>query len=183
MSVSVLVPLFDGFEEIEAIAVIDILRRAGIRVVTASASADKIVKGGQGVSIVADTLLQSAENCDILFLPGGGGGVSRMKQYSSMSDLLSRYSEKPVAAICAAPSVLAMHGLLQGRRVTSYPSVQAEVVTGGAVYSTDSVVTDGQLITSRGAGTAIPFALEIVASVQGRKAARELAEKIVYHFE
>lgn len=179
---SLLVPLAEGFEEIEAIAVVDVLRRAGMEVVMASVSDSRRVAGGQGVVVEADALLEDVmeKSFDMLILPGGGKGVAVLKKSPTVKKLLTMYKSKPYAAICAAPSVLAAESMLTGKKATSYPSAESEVVQGGAHYSVSSVVIDGSTITSRGAGTAIEFALSIIEFFDGREKSDEIAEKIVY---
>ena len=172
----VLVPLAPGFEEIEAITVIDVLRRAGAEVTVAGTQAGPIA-GSRGVQVTADQLLEEvqADWFDMIVLPGGGKGVENLRQHPRLIPLLKKFfaDQKPVGAICAAPSLLASEGLIRGKKTTSHPSVK-EKVTAAAVYSEERVVVDGKLVTSRGPGTAMEFALKLVEMLAGPEKVREL---------
>ena len=172
----VLVPLAPGFEEIEAITVIDVLRRAGAEVVVAGTQAG-IIKGAHGLQVTPDRELSgvTADRFDMIVLPGGGEGVENLRKDPRVLALVKEFiaKEKPVAAICAAPSILSEAGLLRGRQATSYPSYK-EVVAAAAVYSEERVVTDGKLVTSRGPGTAMEFALKLVEILAGPEKVSEL---------
>jgi len=172
----VLVPLAEGCEELEAVTIIDILRRAGIEVVTAGLEPGP-VRASRGVTLVPDTLLERVmhEEFDMIALPGGKGGADRLAHDARMRDLLTRAVEsgKYIAAICAAPGVLAKAGLLTGRRATSFPGILDD--RSDIQLSKESVVQDGRIITSRGPGTAMDFALELVRLLLG-DAARSAVE-------
>jgi len=172
----VLVPLAPGFEEIEAVTVIDVLRRAGIEVVVAGTQPGPI-EGSRGIRVTADKLLDEvrAEEFDMIVLPGGGKGVENLRKHPRLMPLLMEFAakDKPVAAICAAPSLLAAAGLLGGKKATSHPSVKEKVAAAG-IYSEERVVTDGKLITSRGPGTAMEFALKLVEMLAGPEKVSEL---------
>ena len=167
---SVLIPLAEGFEELEAVAVIDILRRGGIKVVVAGLKAGP-VKGSRDTVIVPDTTLDQAmdQAFDMLVLPGGMPGVAHLREDPRIKTLLERFREKSryTAAICAAPSILAAYGYLEGKHVTSNPKFKDQVAVKGVSYREDTVVVDGSLVTSRGAGTAAPFALQLVETLCG----------------
>lgn len=169
----VLVPLAQGCEEIEAVTVIDILRRAGIDVVSAGLDALP-VRASRGVVMLPDTTLDSALKLDfdMAVLPGGQPGSSNLKADTRILDLLRRMAEqgKYVAAICAAPSVLAASGILDGKRATSFPGALDAFPK--VEQQQAAVVEDGKLITSRGPGTAMDFALLLVERLMG-KAKRE----------
>jgi len=166
---SVLVPLAQGCEELEAITVVDLLRRAGISVVTAGLD-DKPVRASRGMVLVPDTTLDEALNqeYDMVVLPGGLPGADHLdgdpRIHGLLKDMAAR--DRYTAAICAAPKVLASTGLLEGKKVTSFPGVLDAF--DGLDYRTDSVVQDGKLITSRGPGTAMDFALTLIENLLGK---------------
>lgn len=166
---SVLVPLAQGCEELEAITVVDLLRRAGIDVVTAGLD-DKPVRASRGVVLVPDTTLNEAlkQKYDMVVLPGGQPGSDHLNADTRIHDLLKEMSEtdRYTAAICAAPVVLAGAGLLEGRKATGFPGVLDDFE--GFEYSTSPVVQDGKIITSRGPGTAMDFALTLIENLVGR---------------
>lgn len=178
----VLLILSRGFEELEVVAPLDLLRRAGIEVTVASVQADLLVEGGRGIRIKADRPLEAClhERFDLLVLPGGPG-VNDLRKDARVLDLVRRAHAGgiPIAAICAAPAILADAGILAGRRVTSFPASRPEVEPHAREYSEDRVVVDGPLITSRGAGTAEEFALAIVEYLSGPAAAEDVRRKIV----
>jgi 4-methyl-5(b-hydroxyethyl)-thiazole monophosphate biosynthesis len=172
---TVLVPLAQGCEEIEAVTIIDILRRANITVVSAGLD-DKPVRASRGTVLIPDTTLDEAlkQSFDMVTLPGGQPGTSNLKADARVLSLLNNMAvqKKYVTAICAAPSVLAAAGLLDGKRATSYPGaldpypeVHQESV---------AIVEDGMLITSRGPGTAMDFALTLVERLAGKAKRQEV---------
>jgi 4-methyl-5(b-hydroxyethyl)-thiazole monophosphate biosynthesis len=173
----VLCLLADGFEEIETVTPVDVLRRAGVEVVIAALT-EKIATGRCGIRIEADALLADVDTAsfDLLLIPGGPG-VAALRSDGRPVQLAREFSSsgKTVAAICAAPLVLMDAGLLTGRRFTAYQSVRAEL--GGGLD--ERVVTDGNLITSRGAGTALDFSLAIVVSLVSQAAADQVAQEIM----
>jgi 4-methyl-5(b-hydroxyethyl)-thiazole monophosphate biosynthesis len=177
MKKSVLCLLVDGFEEIETVTPVDVLRRANIKV-TIAALAGKTATGKQGMQLVADTTLDEVgpSDFDLLLIPGGPG-VAALRSDGRAAKLAAQFAteHKPVAAICAAPLVLMDAGLLAGKKFTAYHSVREEL--GGGLD--DRVVVDGQIITSRGAGTALDFSLAIVKCLLGAKAAADVAEEIM----
>ena len=172
-----LVPLADGCEELEAVTIIDILRRAEIQVTVAGLEGGEVT-ASRGVRILPDTALESAmtESYDLIVLPGGGGGAQRLKADSRLRELLQKMAAdgKYVAAICAAPTVLAAAGLLDNRTATSYPGHLDADLPPGCRYVQDAVVEDGKVITSRGPGTAMDFALKLVERLAGAKRRREV---------
>ena len=167
----VLVPLAEGFEELEAVTIVDVLRRAGIEVVVASLG-DSPVAGSHGIRIAADTPLGAIaeQDFDLIAMPGGMPGAEHLKKDARVAALIRRQREqgKPVAAICAAPMVLAAAGVLDGRRATSYPGFLEDAKQTTVVD--EAVVSDGGVITSRGPGTALDFALTLVAELAGKPA-------------
>jgi protein deglycase len=171
----VLVPLAQGCEELEAVTVIDILRRAGIEVVTAGLEPGP-VRASRGVTLVPDTLLDDvlSEEFDMIVLPGGSEGADRLAADARIRDLLIRTAERGryTAAICAAPRVLAEAGLIAGRRATAFPGILDDLP--GLKHAQDAVVQDGKVVTSRGPGTALDFALELVRVLRGDAARSEV---------
>lgn len=174
----VLVPLAAGCEELEAVTLIDLLRRAGIEVVSAGLQPG-IVKASRGVQLVPDTLLDAVlhEDFDMIALPGGMPGAQHLKEDPRILALLKRMAQQGryTAAICAAPTVLAEAGLLAGRRATSYPGFLDRIEVPGMAYQQDAVVRDGNILTSRGPGTAMDFALALIEVLSG-KAKRDEVE-------
>lgn len=179
---SVLIPLADGFEELEAVAIIDVLRRAGIEVTVAGLK-DGPLTGSRGTRIVPDITLDAVmdRDFDMIVLPGGMPGVKHLKEDARVLALLERFrrQDRYTAAICAAPSILAGIGMLAGKRVTSHPKFKDQVELPGVTYREDSVVVDGKLVTSRGAGTALLFALELVETLLGKAKRAEVEEGLV----
>ncbi len=175
---TVLVPLAQGCEELEAVTIIDLLRRAGITVLTAGLD-DKPVKASRGTVLIPDTTLDAVmeKEFDMIALPGGLPGADHLNQDSRIHTLLKQQAkaEKYIAAICAAPKVLAAAGLLNGKHATSYPgSIDASQMQ-NIMYEEKPVVIDGKLITSRGPGTAMDFALALIEHLLG-KAKRDEVE-------
>ena len=173
-----LVVLADGFEEIEAVTVIDVLRRAELQVVVAGLDAER-VRGSHDIVVVCDAKLDDvrAENFDALVLPGGMPGSATLRDDVRVQALIRRFvtEGKHLAAICAAPIALEVAGVLAGRRATSYPGFELA----SAQYVEDRVVTDGRVTTSRGAGTALEFALELLRLFRGEECAEALARSVV----
>ena len=178
----VAVILAEGFEEVEAIAPVDLLRRAGIECVTVSLSEERLVSSSRGIPMLADQSWEAFdfESCDGLVLPGGLAGTERLLADARVEVLLRRYAAegKLTAAICAAPTVLAKAGLLEGRRAICYPGLEEKLR--GATVCCERVVRDGTVITSRGMGTSVPFGLALVEYFLGKETADALAVKIVY---
>ena len=175
-----LVPLAEGAEEIEAVTIIDVLRRAEWTVVSAGLAGREIT-ASRGVRIVADKLWSQLDpsSFDAIILPGGAQGASNLRSDERLLDVLRHFDfeKKTIAAICAAPLVLQSAGILNGRKVTCHPAVLNEL-EGQPVKNAD-VVVDGHIITSKGPGTAIRFALEVVKAHNGAATARNLAEALV----
>jgi protein deglycase len=168
---SVLVPLADGCEELEAVTIIDLLRRAEIRVVTAGLTGG-LITASRGVQLVPDTTLDEAlaEEYDMVVLPGGGPGTENLDRDPRVRELLRAMAEsgKFTAAICAAPKVLAHSGVLEGKRATGYPGVLEQMDLTDVQLDPSAVVVDGKVITSRGPGTAMDFALQLIETLVGR---------------
>lgn len=165
----VLLPLAPGFEDLEAITISDLLRRAGIEVVTAGLS-DGLIQGSRGTRVQPDVVLDAVlqDDFDMLVLPGGMPGAENLKNDARIVALLQRLAGagKYTAAICAAPMALAAAGLLEHRRATSYPGFLENLPN--TIALADAVVVDGQVVTSRGPGTAMDFALTLIDLLAGR---------------
>lgn len=170
--------LADGFEEVEAVTAIDFLRRAGVETIMVGVTG-KDVSGGHGIRITTDlTLDEVMDDADVIVVPGGASGAQRIADTPEAVALVrqSLDSGRLVAAICAAPGlVLGAHGLLGNRTYTCYPGFEKHATSG--VFSEDRVVVDGNLITSRGPGTAAEFALATVRYLCGPDSADELHRK------
>ena len=177
----VLVPLAEGFEEIEAVTVVDLLRRAGIEVHTASLDGPRVT-GSHGIALMADVALDaaSADDYDMIVLPGGMPGAENLKNDARVTSLLRRFAAdgRYTAAICAAPSVLAHAGLLEERSATSYPGFLNANSAPGIRLRDDAVVVDGKVVTSRGAGTAMEFGLALIGLLRGAEARRLVEERL-----
>lgn len=174
--------LADGFEEIEALTVVDLLRRAQIYVGTVSITDDYTVHGAHGINVQAEDLFEEVAfvESDMIVLPGGMPGTSNLNAHEGVRRVVKEFNRdgKYIGAICAAPTILGNLGLLKGKRVSCYPSVEQEIQ--GAVMTRTDVTVDGNLITSRGAGTAIAFALKLIEMLSGAEKAAEIAEAVLY---
>ena len=175
-----------GLEEIEGLTVVDLLFRAGIPCDTVSVGEDRQVTSSHEVTIVCDRAIGEAgfsfDDYDMLVLPGGIPGTPNLRACEPLCAALAEFAEKgrPLAAICAAPSILAELGILRGRRATSNPGFQHVLAEHGAELIADEpVVVDGNIITSQGAGTAMLFALEIVRHFLGDDAVARVREGVV----
>ena len=170
-----------GFEETEAIAPLDILRRAGIQALTVGVNG-KIVYGGHGIGIEADITLSEMDltNMDMVILPGGLGGVKSVSEsVEAMNVLRFAYeNDKFVAAICAGPTVLASLGITDGKSATCYPGCEGQMGSANMLPE-KAAVRDGKVITGTSAGCAIPFGLELVAALKGETIAEGIKNQIV----
>lgn len=177
----VLVPLAEGFEEIEAVTVVDLLRRAGIEVHTASLDGPRVT-GSHGIAMMADIALDAAVACDydMVVLPGGMPGAEHLKNDPRVTSLLRRFAAEGryTAAICAAPSVLAHAGLLDERTATSFPGFLNADSAPGLRLRDDAVVVDGKVVTSRGPGTALEFGLALIELLEGVAAMERVRERL-----
>ena len=178
----VLVPLAPGFEELEAVTVVDLLRRAGVEVVTAGL-ADGPVRASRGVVVVPDTTLDRVadDDFDMIVLPGGLPGADHLNADPRIHRILRRTTAAGgyAAAICAAPKVLADAGLLDGRKATGYPGVLDRLNLPRTELLQRAVVTDGRIVTSRGPGTAMDFALELIERLLGKTKRDEVEAPLV----
>ena len=176
--------LADGFEDIEALAPVDILRRAAadVRIVGVTGRA---VTSSNGVTVQAGCGLDAVtlDGCDMLVLPGGGKGTENLKASPRVIELVRQAHERgiTIAAICAAPAILAELGLLKGRKAVCYPSMTDELAKNGAdVREAEQVVIDGNIITAKAAGASIDFGLELAAALKGREASEKVQNAIYY---
>ena len=178
----VLVPLADGCEEVEAITIIDLLRRAGVDVTTASL-ADGPVQGSHGIPIGADKNLDAAlaDDYDMVVLPGGLPGATNLEADDRLMTRIKEMAaaDKFTCAICAAPVALAKAGVLEGKKATSYPGFLDQLDSGGFDFTGGVVEADGKVITSRGPGTAMDFALELIAALEGAPKRDEIEAQLV----
>jgi 4-methyl-5(b-hydroxyethyl)-thiazole monophosphate biosynthesis len=176
MMTTALIPLAPGCEELEAVTLVDILRRAGVQVTTAGLQ-DGPVRASRGTVLVPDMTLDMAlrDDYDLIALPGGMPGSEHLKNDSRIIAALQRMyaAGKYVAAICAAPMALHAAGLLEGKRATSFPGV-LDRLPGSHRYVTDALVADGNILTSRGPGTALDFALTLVELLVGKDKRQEV---------
>ena len=174
--------LADGMEEVELLAVTDCLQRAKVETVLVSVMGRKEVVSSHNVTIVADEQIEDVDvaDADLLFLPGGMPGTTNLSNCALLIEMLKKHAAagKRIAAICAAPSVLGMNGLLEGRHATCYPGFEEKLL--GAKALPDAVVMDGNIITSRGMGTAISFGAALVSVLAGEETAEELLKSIQY---
>lgn len=173
----------DGFEEVEGLTVVDLLRRAGEEVLMVSISDSLSVTGSHGIEIKADTFFDDVDydTVDMLVLPGGMPGTVNLGEHKGLCSLLKEFDKqgKRVAAICAAPSVLAALGILEGKEAACYPGFEGKLKQGGARVLEESVVRDGNVTTSRGVGTAIDFALELISQLEGDVKSHQIKKSIV----
>ena len=174
--------LADGFEEIEALTVVDLLRRAGIGITTVSIMGRDEVTGSHKITVRADAEFDKVllDDMDMLILPGGQPGTTNLFACEPLKKKIEEFNAvgKMLAAICAAPTVYGKMGLLKGKKACCYPGCEADL--NGADVQTTEVTCDSNFITSRGMGTAIPFGLAIIEHFQGKEAATEMAKKIVF---
>lgn len=169
-----------GFEETEAIAPLDLLRRAGLQVTTVGLNG-KIIKGGHGIGVEADIEIDQLDPTDLemVILPGGLGGVASIRGCEKAMDAIRFAYEngKYTAAICAGPTILAQLGITDGKRATCYPGCEEQM--GSACMVQSAAVTDGVVITGTSAGCAIPFGLELIKALKGEDVAEAIAKQIV----
>lgn len=181
--VMVYVHLATGFEEVEALTVIDLLRRAGIKVNSVSITGEKRVVGTHDIPVEADILYEEAnyEECDMIVLPGGLPGADYLGEHEGLTSHIRCFAEhdKYLAAICAAPQVFGAQGVLEGKKATIYPSM--ENCLKGAEPQNEIVVVDGKIITSMGPATAMPFALKLIEILKGKAASDKVASGLLWN--
>ena len=172
-----------GYEEIEALTVVDILRRAGIQVTCVAIDNSRQVRGSHDVNVDMDATIEGLdfESYDILVCPGGMPGTKNLETCKALTEQLQNFYNKGklIGAICAAPQIFGHLGFLQGRKACIYPGMEAELIGAEVVY--EPVTQSEHVITSRGMGTAIPFALQIAANLLDQDTADDLGRKIVYN--
>lgn len=174
--------LADGFETIEALCVVDILRRGGIEVDTVSISDKKEVVSSHKIPVIADKVFSECDfsDGDALFLPGGMPGTTNLEAHSGLLELIRKYKEqdKYLIAICAAPSILGHMGILEGKNATCFPGFEKDLL--GANYKNDGVVTDGKVITARGMGKTVDLGLEILKVLSSKEISEKIGNAIQY---
>lgn len=174
--------LADGFEEVEALTAVDILRRGNVDIKTVSIMDGLSVNGSHGIKVEADLLFdkRAYDDADMLILPGGGQGTQNLKDKKSLNGVIIKAENegKYLAAICAAPSVLGLAGLLDGKKAVCYPGFELQLI--GATIGKENVVKDGKIITSRGAGTAMEFALVLLETLEGKEVMTKVKESILF---
>lgn len=174
--------LADGCEMVEALTPVDLLRRAGVEVVTVSINGKESIISSHKVEIKADQIFEEtvAKDADLVVLPGGMPGTRYLGDHAGVTNIVRKLYEegKYIAAICAAPSVFAQLGLLQGKKAISYPSFE-EKLTGAQIVRKE-VVVDGNIITSRGMGTALSFGLALVEALMGKECASKIQQEVIF---
>mgnify|MGYP000758680120 FL=1 len=174
----------EGFETVEALMVVDLLRRGGVEVSMASIDENEMVTSAQGIGVQMDMVMGEADllTYDAVILPGGMPGTNYLKESVAVKKVLLAMQEagKILAAICAAPGVFGKYGLLEGKKACSYPD--HEVYLTGAKVSKDPVCVDGNIVTSRGLGTAAEFGFCLLELLQGKEKAEEICKQIEYHW-
>ena len=175
--------LADGFEEVEALTVVDLLRRADIKIDMVSISDTLQVRGRSDIEVTADEMWDEAhaEKSDMLILPGGMPGVKYLGEHKGLTELLMKYAAEGrlLAAICAAPTIFGALGIVNGKKATCYPGLEDQL-TGACAVTDQRVVTDGNITTSRGAGTSVSFALRLIEILKDKDEADKVASGIVY---
>ena len=179
---TIFVFLAEGFEEIEALTPVDVLRRTGLSVQTVSIMDEQVVVGAHGVPVLADKMFADIcpEDAEMILLPGGLPGATNLDAHEGLSQMILDFAkeEKPLAAICAAPLVLGNRGLLQGKKATCYPGFE-ETLT-GAITKGAAVEVDGKYITGKGMGKTLEFALSILEELTDRATSEEVAKSTMF---
>lgn len=174
--------LAEGFEEIEGLTVVDLMRRADIDIQMVSIGTSRSVTGRSGIKVEADMLFDDMDTSkgDMFILPGGMPGTKYLGEHEGLEQVLTSAFEsgKDLAAICAAPTIFAKYGFTDGKKATSYPGMDDEMKK--SIYQTDSVVVDGNVITSRGLGTAISFSAVLIERMKDKNTSQQVLESIVY---
>ena len=178
----VLIFLVDGFEEIEAMAPIDLLRRAGIIVDTVSINEDNQVTSSRKIRVLTDKTIDEInfENYEMIVLPGGPGTENYMKSEKLLEKLKEFSINRKLGAICAAPTILSALGILNGKQAICFPACEPDLIKDGAIIVNQDVVKDNNIITSSGAGTAIDFSLALIEELLGKNKSHEIRKEILY---
>jgi protein deglycase len=178
---NIAVHLADGFEEIEAVSIIDVLRRAELNIIVVSITGNIEVKGSHGIKIIADQLFNEVnyESIDMIILPGGMPGSANLNEHLGLREQILNFNEnnKLLGAICAAPLVFGNLGILKNKKATCYPGFENQLH--GAIVTNENIEVAGNIITGKGAGVAINFALKIAEIFNGKITAEKLAEKMI----
>jgi len=178
----VLIHFANGFEEVEAITPVDVLRRAGCDVVTVSVTGKKEVTSARGVTVLADKLFEEINysQADMIMLPGGQPGSDNLNKHEGLKKQIKSYHEqgKMVSAICAAPLVLGSLGILKGKKATCYPGTEPQLT--GAICTSNAVEVDGNIITGKGPGVALKFSLTLVEKLVGKAKADEVKKAMIF---
>lgn len=174
--------LADGFEELEALTVVDVLRRGGCLIKTVSIMGRHMVTGSHGITITANEVFEdiNPDDAEMLAMPGGLDGAARLKAHEGLKAALIKFNEegKKLAAICAAPTVLGAHGILKGRKATVYPGLEDGLIGADPTYA--NVTMDGNITTGRGPALAMEFALTLLKELKGEEVAKETADGLLY---
>lgn len=174
--------LADGYEEIEGLTVVDLLRRASIEIFMVSVTGNINVTGAHHITTSADLLFEDVDftDADMLVLPGGMPGTVHLEEHEGLDKLLKEFHAKgkSLAAICAAPSILGTKELLKGKNATCYPGYEEKLI--GASVRNEIVVVDGNIITSKGMGTTIDFSLSLIKDIKGAAEAKKIADAIQF---
>ena len=175
--------LAEGFEEIEGLTVVDLLRRANIETEMVSVMEGKQIKGSHGIKVTADSMFADVDfsDADMLVLPGGMPGTLNLGNHDGLCELLKKHYEegKKIAAICAAPSVFGQLGFLNGRVATCYPGFEGKLE--GAIVCAAKVAVDGNVTTAKGMGAAIDFSLKLIEQLTSKETAAEISNGIIYN--
>ena len=181
MEKTVAVQLAEGFEEIEAVSIIDVLRRAEIKTLVVSITGEKAVTGSHNIQVTADVLFEEVDynTVEMIVLPGGLPGANNLKKHDGLNKQILDFHKngKPLGAICAAPLVFGNLGILKNQKATCFPGFEKQLT--GAEVTGAEVETSGKIITGKGAGVAIKFALKIVETIKGKAFAEELGRKMI----
>ena len=171
----------EGFEEIEAVTIVDVLRRAGVETKAVSVTGDLTVCGSHGIPVCTDILFEDVnyDDCEMIVLPGGMPGTTNLLAHEGLTSQIVSFAKnkKHVAAICAAPMVFGKLGILEGKKATIYPGMEENLI--GAKVQSDRVVIDGHVITSKGPGTAMEFSLALVGVLKSEEEAARLKKAMV----
>lgn len=178
----VYVMLADGFEEIEALSVVDVLRRGEVETVMVSIKSDKIILSSHNIPVVADITIEGLEIMpeDMIVIPGGSKGVQKLSESKELQNLLLKHQEQKglLAAICAGPTIPGKMGFYKGIKATCYPGCEDDLE--GAIISKDDVVIDKNFITSQGPATSLAFAFALLSLAKGETASKEIQKGMLY---